>query len=145
MHVAILNGETWLICGGRDFEDQDMFNAAMSDIVSLYGMPSRIVHGGAKGADSLAGKWADRHALEEIVVRPQWELFGKSAGVLRNQLMLDRHHPKRVIAFPGGRGTADMVRRSREAKIDVIEIKKTNGPAKGVDGAEGRVHYGFCN
>jgi len=33
------------------------------------------------------------------------------------------HNPQLVVAFPGGRGTADMVRRSREAGVDVAEIK----------------------
>lgn len=32
--------------------------------------------------------------------------------------------PDLVIAFPGGRGTADMVRRARAAGIEVREIKE---------------------
>ena len=39
-----VNGQVWLICGGRDFKDSDMFNNAMSDLVHSLGMPKRIIH-----------------------------------------------------------------------------------------------------
>jgi hypothetical protein len=49
---------------------------------------------------------------------------GKAAGSIRNQRMLDAEkHIDVVVAFPGGRGTADMVRRARAAGIHVLEIK----------------------
>ena len=120
--IARLNGQTWLICGGRKFHDETMFNNAMSDLVRLRGMPSRVVHGGAPGADSLAADWGWRHALDVVGVAAQWKAHGRAAGPMRNQRMLDIYKPSFVIAFPGGRGTADMVRRAREAKIDVAEI-----------------------
>ena len=40
--------------------------------------------------------------------------------------MLDEGRPDFVVAFPGGRGTADMCRRAREAGLEVVEI---TGPA----------------
>jgi hypothetical protein len=43
---------------------------------------------------------------------------------MRNQQMLDEGRPTLVVAFPGGRGTADMMRRARVAGIEVIEISK---------------------
>jgi hypothetical protein len=36
--------------------------------------------------------------------------------------MLDDGKPELVVAFPGGRGTADMMRRAREAGVEVIEV-----------------------
>lgn len=36
--------------------------------------------------------------------------------------MLDLAKPDVVVAFKGGRGTADMVRRAREAGVKVIEV-----------------------
>jgi hypothetical protein len=38
--------------------------------------------------------------------------FGRSGGPKRNQQMLEEGKPDLVLAFPGGRGTADMVRRA---------------------------------
>jgi acyl-CoA synthetase (NDP forming) len=51
-----------------------------------------------------------------------WKKHGKSAGPIRNQLMLDVGKPDLVIAFPGGSGTADMIRRARKAGVPVKEI-----------------------
>ena len=46
-----------------------------------------------------------------------WTKHGKAAGPIRNQKMLDEC-PDLVVAFPGGKGTADMVRRAMKAGID---------------------------
>ena len=47
-----------------------------------------------------------------------WKVRGRAAGHIRNQQMLDEGRPHLVVAFPGGRGTADMVRRARAAGIE---------------------------
>jgi hypothetical protein len=123
-NLAILNNETWLICGGRNFDCMETFDAVMGQLVGMWGLPSKIVHGAASGADSLADRWGKRVAIEVIAMPAEWEKHGSAAGPLRNEDMLMQHKPKRVIAFPGGRGTADMVRRAknRRGEIDVIEI-----------------------
>jgi hypothetical protein len=51
-----------------------------------------------------------------------WKAHGRAAGPIRNQRMIDEHRPELVVAAPGGRGTADMVRRARAAGIEVFEI-----------------------
>lgn len=125
LDAILINGQTWLICGGRDFDDEGMFNDAMGDLTRLKGMPARIVHGAASGADRLANLWAARKAINCAAVPADWKTHGPKAGPLRNQRMLDDHKPDFVIAFPGGRGTADMVSRARKAGIDIAEIKNT--------------------
>jgi hypothetical protein len=117
-----INHQTWLVCGGRDFDDDVMFQSVMSDLVRLRGMPAALVHGDAAGADSMAQEWGVRHALIVYAVPPDWHAHGRAAGPIRNQAMLDKYKPALVVAFPGGRGTADMVRRARDAGIDVAEI-----------------------
>ncbi len=118
--------QTWLICGGRDFADMTMFDSAMGDLVRLRGMPERIVQGGAKGADRMAVEWAQRHAIEIFTVRPEWNRHGRAAGPIRNGIMLSKYKPHLVVAFPGGKGTEDMIRRSHKADVDVAEIKENN-------------------
>jgi hypothetical protein len=59
--------------------------------------------------------------VREAAFPADWKRHGKSAGPLRNQEMLDAA-PDLVIAFPGGRGTADMVRRAKSVNVKVIEI-----------------------
>lgn len=83
-----------------------------------------IIEGGATGADTLAREWwKARHVGELITVRADWKKHGKAAGPIRNQHMVDHYKPELVVAFPGGRGTADMVRRAKAADVKVMEIQ----------------------
>lgn len=117
-----MNGQTWLICGGRDFTDRAIFDDAMGDLLGVKGCPRKIIHGAARGADALAAEWGARHALDVAFIAADWASHGKAAGPIRNQKMLEEHKPDFVVVFPGGRGTADMVSRARKAGIDVAEI-----------------------
>ena len=121
--VIPINDQTWIICGGRNFADVKMLNSAMGDLIRAYGMPKCVVQGGADGADAMARRWAERHSIDVRTEPADWDIHGRAAGPIRNQAMLDRYKPAMVVAFPGGRGTADMVRRSRKADVDVAEIK----------------------
>jgi YspA, cpYpsA-related SLOG family len=86
--------------------------------------PSRLVHGAARGADALAADWAESQGIDVWAMPADWERNGRIAGPLRNQQMLDDAKPALVIAFPGGSGTRDMVRRAKAAGIEVIEIDR---------------------
>jgi len=108
--------KTIIVCGGRDFSDA----AAVAAYLGRLTRPFRIVTGGAPGADALAQDWASRHAVPCDVVPADWATHGRAAGPLRNQRMLDEHQPVAVIAFPGGRGTLDMVRRAEAAGVRVF-------------------------
>ena len=68
----------------------------------------------ARGADRFAQEWANANGVAWIVYDANWTKHGRAAGPIRNQQMLDEGRPTLVVAFPGGRGTADMVRRARE-------------------------------
>lgn len=117
-----INGETWLICGGREFSDRNMFDCAMSTLLGARGCPAKVVHGAARGADTLAGEWADRHAVDVVACPADWKANGRAAGPIRNSEMLRDHRPDLVIAFPGGRGTADMVAKAEKAGISVANV-----------------------
>lgn len=112
-----------LVCGGRDYADQARVDQILDRVLAERGI-SVIIHGGARGADSLAGRWAASRGIEVAVYPADWNTHGKRAGPLRNQLMLDDGRPDAVIAFAGGRGTADMIRRARAAGLPVWEIKE---------------------
>jgi hypothetical protein len=46
-----------------------------------------------------------------------------SRAVCPNRIsMIDEGKPDLVVAFPGGRGTADMVKRAKKANVEVIEV-----------------------
>lgn len=69
----------------------------------------------------MARCYAADHGISAEGFPADWRKYGKSAGPLRNQQMIDEGKPDLVVAFPGGTGTADMVRRAKAAGIRVIE------------------------
>jgi hypothetical protein len=107
-----------LICGGRDFDNQ----GAMEQAISELSPGTVVIHGGARGADRLAGECAKAAGLVVSAYPADWKTHGRAAGPIRNQRMLDLGKPDLVVAFPGGRGTADMVRRAKSAGVKVREI-----------------------
>jgi len=111
-----------LVCGGRDFGEQDYVNSFLDGINDDEAV-TMLIHGGAAGADSLAGWWAQSRGIHTAVVSAMWSTHGPKAGPLRNRAMLILE-PKLVVAFPGGRGTASMVALARNAGIAVIESWK---------------------
>lgn len=48
-----------------------------------------IITGGASGIDDLAEKYADKHRISKLIVRPRYDLYGKSAALKRNEIMVD--------------------------------------------------------
>lgn len=110
-----------LVCGGRNYADWDRVEHTLDQIKITQGV-TEIIHGGAGGADQLAGKWARKHTIPVKVFRADWRKHGKAAGPIRNEAMLMGSLPDKVVAFPGGRGTADMVRRAKSWLVPVLEI-----------------------
>jgi hypothetical protein len=112
-----------LVCGGREYDDWWKFNFEMEKFWSENLGIHTIIHGDAKGADFMARIWAKYEGHEQEKYPADWKTYGKAAGSIRNQQMLDEGKPDLVIAFPGGTGTADMVSRAKKAGVEVIEIE----------------------
>ncbi len=110
-----------LVCGGRDFDDFKIINEELTWLAGAHTIEA-IIHGGARGADTLAGEWAKLSRIPVEVYRADWEAHGKAAGPIRNRKMLTNGKPDFVLAFPGGRGTANMVEQARTAGVTVKEI-----------------------
>lgn len=107
-----------LVCGGRHYADWVGVCAALDDVLAKRPI-AVVIAGAAHGADTLAVHWAaDRHT-PTLVFPADWTTYGKRAGFIRNRQMLREGRPTFVVAFPGGTGTADMVRASREAGLKV--------------------------
>ena len=103
-----------LVCGGRDYQDFDKMSEVLRNLD-----PDVVVCGAARGADRLAKLWAEFDGTECREYPAEWKTHGRVAGVIRNQQMLDNEKIDLVVAFPGGRGTADMVRRAEAAGVPV--------------------------
>lgn len=109
-----------LVCGGRDYHDVKSVFRCLDGLASK---PTLIVQGGAFGADACASEWAYKRNVPERQFSADWKKHGRAAGPIRNQEMLDTAKPHLVVAFPGGVGTADMVRRARAAGVPVLEVR----------------------
>jgi len=116
-----------LVCGGRDFADYRLLAKTLDAMTIDEGdmLPRRgtvIIHGGAPGADSLADQWAVVNWTKFEEYRADWAKHGRRAGPIRNSEMLKKGRPDIVVAFPGGRGTADMVAKARAAGVEVRKV-----------------------
>ena len=114
-----------LVCGGRDFNDKTMiYNVLNNRMIQANGKITHIIHGNARGADTLAGQWARETGVQEVSCPANWQVYGRRAGFLRNKAMLDLLNPEKdiVIAFPGGRGTEMMVDIAKKANVTVRRI-----------------------
>ena len=81
-----------------------------------------IIHGDANGADRLASQWAVDNGLKVEPYPADWAKQGRAAGPIRNKRMLEEGKPDLVVAFPGGRGTANMTKQAGEAGVPVMVI-----------------------
>lgn len=105
-----------LVCGGRDYNEL----AILFDYLdNLNPEPTLIIEGGARGADYLAFRYASERMIDHLRFDADWNANGKAAGPMRNQRMIDEGKPDLVVAFPGGKGTQDMVSRAKKSGVEV--------------------------
>jgi hypothetical protein len=110
-----------LVCGGRDYTNRARLCSCLDAIQSERGS-FHIIQGGADGADALAREWAGSRCEPCTTYRANWSELGRKAGPVRNQRMLDEGRPDLVVVFPGGRGTADMLRRAQLAGVEIMIV-----------------------
>ena len=117
-----------LVCGGRDYSNVERLYKVLDWVDGSWesaestGPISTIISGHARGADQLAEKYANEKNIPLEIYPAQWDVHGKSAGVIRNQEMLDEGLPDLVVAFPGGKGTAHMVKIAQKANVTMLQI-----------------------
>jgi len=112
-----------LVCGGRNYRNSDRVWQALDAI-----QPRVIVHGGAQGADNLAGAWAAERGILCVVIPALWAAHGTAGGPIRNRRMLKvaralvDNEDFGVMAFPGGRGTEGMISIAEKHGVAVARI-----------------------
>lgn len=109
MNVAIIGSRTF-----TDYERAKEFLAALDLNIS------RIISGGARGADAIAERYAAEHGIPITVYPADWERYGRGAGMIRNkQIVADADV---VIAFWDGasKGTKNSVELARKAKKKLV-------------------------
>lgn len=112
-----------LVCGGRDYKKRSLVWKTLDELNEEVGI-TRLIEGGANGADGFASDWAHENSITRVTVFANWDRDGKLAGPIRNSKMLAEETPELVVAFPGGAGTADMIKKAKAKGIRVIETGK---------------------
>lgn len=106
------------IVGSRDFPNLD----AVTEYIKTLDSDDVVVSGGAKGVDITAEIEAKRRGLRVEIFYPNWEKYGKSAGMIRNSLIVE--HCDRLVAFQhsASRGTQNSIDKARKAgkPVEVI-------------------------
>ena len=109
----------YAIIGSRGFANYEMLNIVCEKLIRST---DTIVSGGAKGADSLAKRYAYEHQVNYIEFPADWNQYGKRAGYIRNQEIID--NSDFVIAFwdcisPGTKHSLELAKLSRKPTLIV--------------------------
>jgi YspA, cpYpsA-related SLOG family len=100
----------------------------LRDTLVQYSPITKIIEGGARGADHMAYVYATEHKIPTKKYRANWRKHGTAAGPIRNSEMLRNENPDLVIAFlhPESIGTADLIRQASEKDIQLKVIQLTD-------------------
>ncbi len=120
-----------LITGGRNYTNQALVNQVLDALLVRY--PAMVlIHGDAKGADTLGRMWAECHSVPHVPYPAEWDKHKppegsnrkNPAGPIRNRKMLTEGKPDLVVAFAGGSGTADMVQIALDAGVRLLDMRR---------------------
>ena len=118
-----------LSTGGRDWDDIDAIRDAI--MLATIGVSKRqvfVVHGAARGADTIADQIARGLGMIPEPHPANWSEHHRAAGPIRNQQMVDLGADM-CLAFlmPGSKGTADCIKRAEKAGIPVTVFNYKDG------------------
>lgn len=116
-----------LITGSRDWADRDVIRRALiraGQDAHVHPQGVTVVHGGARGADQIAGELAGEFGCMVEVHRADWDRYGKAAGHRRNAEMVALGADV-CLAFPLGesRGTRGCMALAEKAGIPVVSYE----------------------
>ena len=111
------------IVGGRNFKDYESMKTTLELFFEENNIScSSVISGGARGADTLAEKFAEENSLEMIVFKPDYEKFGRAATLKRNTQIIE--NADTVFAFWNGlsRGTYDSIKKAEKLSKKLIIV-----------------------
>lgn len=113
---------TIIVTGGRDYKDE----GTMYNVLRAFNI-SKLCHGDAPGADTMAKKWAINNGINQVPYPAKWKELGDSAGPIRNLEMIKDNLFAIVVAFPGDQGTQDCVVKALAHGLIVLNVRSGRG------------------
>lgn len=112
-----------IVCGGRSFYDYRYLDMAL-EVIDQQRVISHLVHGDANGADRLAAQWALYREINCTPYPADWGNHKLGAGPIRNRVMMETNKDAAyLVAFPGDRGTKDMMNVAKAAGCPTIDLR----------------------
>jgi len=112
-----------IFSGSRDFRTREPVREILEALIRRLGDPNElvVVHGAARGLDTIAGEEAARLGVSTESHPADWDEYGKAAGPMRNSHMV-KLGADLLVAFPlpGGSGTLDCMKKALNSEIPVL-------------------------
>lgn len=111
-----------LVCGSRGWKDEEAIVWKLDQLLAEHD-DLELISGGAVGPDTMAFGWAMDNAVPITVMEPDWQKYGRRAGIIRNDQMLDTS-PDLVLAFWDGKskGTKHTIDSAHKRQITIEVI-----------------------
>jgi hypothetical protein len=113
-----------LVAGSRTIGPQ-FKNAVWNILDDVAGMAEEmldlnvvcVVSGGAKGPDTYGEEWAATKGYEVERIVPDWEKYGKAAGLKRNTLLVDACDAVAIFWDGHSKGTLDTLEKVKAKDV----------------------------
>ncbi len=107
------------VVGSRSCEDYEMVSGFLKNFNNQKPI---IVSGGAKGVDSLAERFADENELKKKIYKADWSKYGRAAGPVRNQQIVENSDAMIAFATRDSNGTKNSVKLAVKKGIPVLVV-----------------------
>jgi hypothetical protein len=108
-----------IVTGGRNYNNPNKVDEVLSRL-----NPTEVIHGACSGADELAMRWAISNQVKHTPYPADWGRYGYRAGPVRNRLMIISNPDATLVAFPGGKGTANAIGVAESINLNIIKVEE---------------------
>lgn|SRR3990167_8714384 len=108
------------VAGYRDYHDREKVFQLL-DLFRETNLVEEIITGDARGVDSLARDYARINNIKLTVFTAQWNKYGKRAGPLRNQEIIDNSDFLIAFVHMNSIGTLDTIAKAKNKGINIIK------------------------
>ena len=107
------------IVGSRKIKDIDL----REFLRDMNEQPDVIISGGANGIDTLAAEYAVKNGIELIVIRPDYDKYGRAATHIRNRQIVEQSDAVLALWDGESRGTLSTINSAKSLRKEIKVVK----------------------